>query len=75
MRRAEGRAEEGVFPTTYRINTRRDVARVAARHVLEIAEFRYLGQYPSYFMFNGPMFLIATAYQKLLERVAPLHCR
>lgn len=25
-------------------------------------------------MFNGPMFLLATAYQKLLERVTPLHC-
>lgn len=51
-----------------------DVARFAARHGLEIAEFRHLGQYPSYFMFNGLMFLLATAYQKLLERIAPLHC-
>jgi len=25
-------------------------------------------------MFNGLMFLLGTAYQKLLERVAPLHC-
>lgn len=74
VRRTEGRAEEDVFPTAYRVNTRRDVARFAARHGLEIAEFRYLGQYPSYFMFNGPMFLLATAYQKLLERVTSLHC-
>lgn len=74
VRHTEGRAEQDVFPTAYRVNTRRDVARYAARHGLELAEFRYLGQYPSYFMFNGALFLLATAYQKLIERVAPLHC-
>ncbi|MGH6975768.1 MAG: class I SAM-dependent methyltransferase, partial [Stellaceae bacterium] len=74
VRRTEGRAEEDVFPTVYRVNTWRDVARFATRHGLELAEFRYLGQYPSYFMFNGALFLIATAYHKLLESVAPLRC-
>jgi len=74
VRRTEGRDEQDVFPTAYRANTRRDVARHAARHGLELVEFRYLGQYPNYFMFNGALFLVATAYQKLIERVAPLHC-
>jgi SAM-dependent methyltransferase len=66
--RTEGRAEEDVFPTVYRSNTRRAVERWARASGLEIASFRYLGQYPSYFMFNGALFLIATAYEKLLSR-------
>ncbi|HYL48390.1 MAG TPA: class I SAM-dependent methyltransferase [Stellaceae bacterium] len=74
VRRMEGRAEQDVFPTAYRVNTRRAVARYAARHGLEVVEFRYIGQYPSYFMFNGALFLLATAYQKAIERIAPLHC-
>ncbi|MDE2228322.1 MAG: class I SAM-dependent methyltransferase [Alphaproteobacteria bacterium] len=74
VRRTEGRDEQDVFPTVYRANTRRDVARYAARHGLELVEFRYLGQYPNYFMFNGALFLAATAYQKIIERLAPLHC-
>jgi SAM-dependent methyltransferase len=74
VRRTEGREEQDVFPTVYRANTRRDIARYAARHGLELAEFRYLGQYPSYFMFNGALFFLATLYQKLIERVPHLHC-
>jgi hypothetical protein len=34
----------------------------------EIVTFRYLSQYPSYFMFNGFLFLLATGYEKLLRR-------
>ncbi|MDE2167160.1 MAG: class I SAM-dependent methyltransferase [Alphaproteobacteria bacterium] len=74
VRHTEGREEQDVFPTAYRVNTRRAVMRYAARHGLELVEFRYLGQYPSYFMFNGALFLFATAYQKLIERCAPLRC-
>lgn len=74
VHRTEGRDEQDVFPTAYRVNTRRAVARHAERHGLELVEFRYLGQYPSYFMFNGALFLAATAYQKLIERFAPLRC-
>src|SRR5579862_2654190 len=53
VRHTEGRAEHDVFPTVYKANTRRDIERYAARHGLEVEEFRYIGQYPSYFMFNG----------------------
>ncbi|HZL60542.1 MAG TPA: methyltransferase domain-containing protein [Stellaceae bacterium] len=74
VRHTEGRPEEDVFPTAYKANTRRDVARHARRHGLEVAEFRYVGQYPSYFMFNGGLFFLATLYQKLIERTRPLHC-
>ena len=74
VRRTEGREEQDVFPTVYKVNTRRDVEFHAARHGLEVVEFRYLGQYPSYFMFNGALFFLATLYQKLIERNPRLHC-
>jgi len=31
---------------------------------LEVESFRYLGQYPSYFMFNGFLFLLATGTRR-----------
>jgi hypothetical protein len=59
------------------VNTRKDVAHYAARAGLELAEFSYVGQYPSYFLFNGPLFFLATLYQKLIERggAAPFSVR
>ena len=71
--RTEGRAEEDVFPVAYRTNTRRAVRRCAARAGFEIASFRYLGQYPSYFMFNGLLFLLATGYEKVIGRISALN--
>ena len=71
--RTEGRAEEDVFPTRYRTNTRAAVTRLANETGFEIASFRYLGQYPSYFMFNGFLFLLATGYEKLVSKVKPLN--
>jgi len=66
--RTEGREERDVFPVAYRSNTRGQVKRLAERSGLEVEAFRYLGQYPSYFMFNAALFLIATAYEKLISR-------
>jgi hypothetical protein len=57
-----------VFPVRYRTNTRRAVARLAAESGLEIEDFRYLGQYPNYLMFNAALFLLGTAYDKLVSR-------
>jgi SAM-dependent methyltransferase len=71
--RTEGRKEEDVFPVEYRTNTRAAVRRLARRAGFEIAHFEYLGQHPSYFMFNGPLFLLGTAYEKLISRFEPLH--
>jgi len=73
--RTEGRAVHDVFPTAYRTNTRSSIARLAAASGFEISEFRYLGQYPDYFMFNAGLFLLATGYEKLVTRfdaLAPL---
>jgi len=65
---AEGRAEEDVFPTCYRTNSRSAVRRLARSAGFDVAEFRYLGQYPNYFMFNGALFLLGTCYDKLVSR-------
>ena len=70
--KVEGREEEDVFPVRYRTNTRKAVSRLAASSGFEVEDFRYLGQYPNYFMFNAALFLAGTAYDKLLERVDAL---
>jgi SAM-dependent methyltransferase len=68
VRRTEGRNEEDTFPTEYRTNTRSDVARLAAQAGLTIDSFEYLGQYPNYLMFNGPLFFVGMCYEKLTGR-------
>jgi len=71
--RTEGRAECDVFPVAYRTNTRRAVEKWARHAGFEVATFRYLGQYPAYFMFNGFLFLLATGYEKLISNVTALN--
>jgi SAM-dependent methyltransferase len=70
--RVEGREEADVFPVCYRTNTSRAVSRLAAGAELEIDAFRYLGQYPNYFMFNAALFLLGTGYDKLVSRFEAL---
>jgi ubiquinone/menaquinone biosynthesis C-methylase UbiE len=70
--RTEGRQEEDVFPVAYKTNSYRAVRRWARDAKFEIVSFDYLGQYPSYFMFNGLLFLAATAYEKLIGRFEAL---
>jgi SAM-dependent methyltransferase len=64
--KTEGRAEHDVFPVAYRTNTRGAIMKWARESGLDLLSFRYLGQYPSYFMFNGFFFLLATGYQKVI---------
>ena len=71
--RTEGRSEADVFPTYYRSNSRRKVHRLARGAGFEVGSFQYLGQYPNYFMFNGALFLAATAYEKLISKVRTLN--
>jgi SAM-dependent methyltransferase len=71
--KTEGREEHDVFPIAYRTNTRSAVRKWAKQTGFEIVSFRYLGQYPSYFMFNGFLFLLATGYEKLISRVPALN--
>ena len=71
--KTEGRAEHDVFPIAYRTNTRGAVHKWSKQAGFEVVSFRYLGQYPSYFMFNGFLFLLATGYEKLIDKVSALN--
>jgi SAM-dependent methyltransferase len=70
--RTEGRAPEDVFPVCYKTNTRRAVYRWARDKGFDVESFNYLGQYPSYFMFNGFLFFLATGYEKTISRFQAL---
>lgn len=72
VKHVEGRAEEDTFPTAYRTNTRSDVDRLARAAGLKVESFEYLSQYPNYLMFNAFLFLLGTAYEKLIHRVEAL---
>lgn len=71
--KTEGREEQDVFPVAYRTNTRSAIATWASLAGFETVAFRYLGQYPSYFMFNGFLFLLASGYEKMIRRIGPLN--
>ena len=64
----EGRDEIDVFPTHFKTNTFGAVKRWSRESGLELESFQYLGQYPSYFLFNGFLFVMATGYEKLISR-------
>ncbi|MBN2885130.1 MAG: class I SAM-dependent methyltransferase [Chromatiaceae bacterium] len=68
VHKIEGRKMEDVFPAYYRANSHRAIRGLAARHGLSIASFEWLGQYPSSLMFNPYLFLLGTAYEKLISR-------
>lgn len=70
--KTQGRAEADVFPTQYKTNTFGAVKKWAGQTGFEIVSFDYLGQYPAYFMFNGLLFLLATGYEKLIQKVEVL---
>ena len=68
VKHVEGRAEEDTFPTAYKTNTCADVECLAKGAGLQVGEIKYLGQYPNYLMFNGVLFALGTAYDKLICR-------
>lgn len=68
VRTVEGRPEEDTFPTAYRTNTRADVERLAAAANLRVASIDYLSQYPNYLMFNGVLFALGMAFERVVSR-------
>ena len=70
--RTQGRAEIDVFPTAYKTNTRRAIEKWSRSAGFDVVSYEYLGQYPTYFMFNGLLFLVATGYEKLIRRFEAL---
>ncbi|MCZ8111332.1 MAG: class I SAM-dependent methyltransferase [Betaproteobacteria bacterium] len=68
----EGRAEEDTFPTAYKTNTRSDVDRLSRAAGLRVEQFEYLSQYPNYLLFNGVLFAMGAAYEKIISKVDAL---
>jgi len=64
----EGRASDDVFPTVFGSNSRRTISRQAQDAGLEVAELEYIGQYPSYLVFNRALFWLGSMYQKTIEK-------
>ena len=67
VRLTEGRDEDDTFPTYYRSNTGRDIKKLAKITGFQVTRIDYLGQYPSYFMFNPMLFILGTAYDKMIS--------
>jgi SAM-dependent methyltransferase len=74
VRKVEGRLEQDVFPTAYKVNTRRAVEAYARDAGLRVSGFQYLGQYPTYLLFSKPLFLLGTLYEKTIAAFPRLHC-
>ncbi|MBN2512079.1 MAG: class I SAM-dependent methyltransferase, partial [Sedimentisphaerales bacterium] len=66
--KTEGREMEDVFPAYYKANTYTAIRRLSMNNGFEIADFQWLGQYPSIFMFNAFLFYLATGYEKIISR-------
>jgi len=64
----EGRAGEDVFPTVFGANSLRAIRKHADRCDLKVRDFEYIGQYPSYLVFNRVLFWLGSLYQKAIER-------
>lgn len=68
VRLTEGRDERDTFPAYFRCNSARALRRLCRTAELELASVQYLGQYPSYFLFDPLLFSVASAYEKLISR-------
>lgn len=72
VRHTEGRAEADTFPTHFRSNTRSAIRRFAQSTGFTVEQIEYQGQYPSYLVFSRVLFLLGTAYQKVIEHTPGL---
>lgn len=68
VRMTEGRAEEDTFAAYYRSNSSWRIGRLADECGLSVRELLYLGQYPSYLLFNAALFLLGALYDKVVSR-------
>jgi SAM-dependent methyltransferase len=67
VRVTEGRKEIDTFPVFYKSNTEGSIRKLGGRSGLRICEVKYLGQYPSYLMFNCLLFGMGALYDKLIS--------
>ena len=68
VKMTEGRDEHDTFPTYYRANTKRTILTLAKSTGFKVVTISMLGQYPSYLTFNPLLFLMGTAYDKIICR-------
>jgi len=66
VRITEGRSEGDTFPTYFRSNTQRVIKNLSQNAGFKIISIALLGQYPSYLMFNPVLFLLGTAFDKII---------
>jgi ubiquinone/menaquinone biosynthesis C-methylase UbiE len=66
VRVTEGRSEKDTFPTYYRLNSEQHIKEILRKVGFKSYRLEYLGQYPSYFLFNPILFLIGSTYDKLI---------
>lgn len=69
----EGRKVNDTFPAYYKVNTRFAVSRIASKAGFNVETFSYLGQYPSYMMFNPFLFMMGIIYEKTVSKIKPLN--
>jgi SAM-dependent methyltransferase len=67
VRITEGRREIDTFPVFYKSNTGGSIRGLGEKVGLRVCEVNYLGQYPSYLMFNCLLFAIGALYDKLIS--------
>ena len=67
VRMTEGRREIDTFPAFYKSNTEGSIRELGDKAGLRVCEMRYLGQYPSYLMFNCLLFAFGALYDKLIS--------
>jgi len=67
VRITEGRRETDTFPVFYKSNTEGSIRGFSGKLGFRVREMKYLGQYPSYLMFNCLLFALGALYDKLIS--------
>jgi SAM-dependent methyltransferase len=67
VNRLRGRAETDTFPTRYRANSQRDVARLAAGAGLMVERVELIEGRPEYLRIAWPMYVLGFAYERLVN--------
>ncbi len=65
--RLRGRATDGTFPTAYRANSRRTLARLARSAGLVEERLEMIETKPNYLMWSRPAFLAGVLYERLVN--------
>lgn len=65
-----GVADEDVFPTFYRLNTRSRIAALARQAGLRPVEIQTLETRPNYLLFSVPTFYLGLLYERIVSRIS-----